>query len=68
MFYKYFFTYNGFDLIGYTLDSMAGAWPQQVKFTLPRHLFIHLGFPSVHVVSSVTFIPGFVVIIWTNDI
>ena len=40
----------------------AGAWPHQVKFTLPRHLFTHLGFPSVRVVLSITFIPGFVII------
>ena len=34
------------DMTGYTLDSTAGAWPEQQKFTLPRHtLFSHLGFP-----------------------
>ena len=46
----------------YNLDSTAGAWPQQVKFTLPRHLFTHLGFQSVRAVLSITFIPGFVMI------
>ena len=30
--------------------------------TLPRHIFTHLAFPSVRVVFSVTFIPGFVMI------
>ena len=45
-----------------TLHSTAGAWPHQVKFTLPRHLFTHLGFPSVRVVLSITFIPGIVMI------
>ena len=51
------------DVAGYALDSTAGAWPQQVKFTLPRHLFTHLGFSSVRVVlMSITFIPGFVMI------
>ena len=34
------------DMTGYTLDSVAGAWPQKVKFTLPEHLFI-LGFSWV---------------------
>ena len=48
---------------GYVLDSTAGEWPQQVKFTLPRHLFTNLSFPSVRVVLSVTFIHGFVMII-----
>ena len=52
---------------GYTLDFTAGALPQQVNFTLPRHLFTHLGFPSVLVALSVTFIPGFVMIV-ANDI
>ena len=46
----------------YALDSKAGARPQQMKFTLPRNLFTHLGLPSVRVVLSVTFIPGFVMI------
>ena len=27
-------------------DSTAGAWPMPVKFTLPGHLFSHLGFPE----------------------
>ena len=31
------------DVTGYALDSNAGAWQQQVKFTLLRHLFTHLG-------------------------
>ena len=31
---------------GYALDSTAGAWPQQVKFTLPVHIFTDLGFPE----------------------
>ena len=47
---------------GYTLDSMAGARPQQVNFTLPWHIFTHLGFPSVHVVLGITFIIGVVMI------
>ena len=51
------------DMTYYTLDFTAGAWPQQEKFTLPRHLFSHLGFPSVRVVFSVISIPGFVLII-----
>ena len=50
------------DVTGYTFDNTAGAWPQQEKFTLPRHLFSHLGFPSVRVVFSVISIPGFVLI------
>ena len=29
-------------MTGYTLDSMAGAWPQHEKFTLPGHLFSHV--------------------------
>ena len=37
-----------------------GAWLHQMKFTLPRHIFTHLGFPSARL--YVTFIPGFVVI------
>ena len=49
-------------MAGYTLDTTAGARPHQVKFTLLGHLFAHLGFPSVHAVLSVAFIPGFVVI------
>ena len=35
------------DVTGYTLDSTAGAWPQQVKFTVLEHLFTHSCFPSV---------------------
>ena len=50
-------------MTGYTLDSTEGRWPQQVKFTLPGHIFKHFGFPSVRVVLSVTFIPGFVMYI-----
>ena len=50
------------DMTGYTVDSTVGAWTHQVKFTLPGHLFTHLGFPSVRVVFSVTFIPVFVMI------
>ena len=44
--------YTEFDLAGYdcmviyTLDSTVGALPRQVKFTLPGHLFTHLGFPK----------------------
>ena len=49
-------------MTGCSLDSVAGAWPQQVKFTLPWHLFTHLGFPSVRVALGITFIPGFVII------
>ena len=26
-------------------DSTAGAWSQQVMFTLPGHIFMHFGFP-----------------------
>ena len=52
------------DVTGYTFDSMAGARPQQEKFTLPWHLFSHLGFPGVRVVFSVIFIPGFVMIMY----
>ena len=43
------------DMTGYALDSTAGVWPQQMKFTLPGHLLTHLGFPSVRVVLSITF-------------
>ena len=50
------------DMTGCTLDSTAGAWPYKVKFTLPRNLLTHLGFPSVRVVLNVTFIPVFVMI------
>ena len=35
---------------------------KQVKFTLPRDLFTHLGFQSVRIVLGVTFIPGFIMI------
>ena len=31
-------------MTGYTLDSTADARPHQMKFTLPGHLFTHLGF------------------------
>ena len=42
------------DMTGYALDSLAGAWPQQVKLTLPYHLFTRLFFPeSVSVLSWV---------------
>ena len=34
------------DMTGYTLDSTAGAWPQQLKFTFPGHLFAHLCCPD----------------------
>ena len=34
------------DVTGYALDSRTGAWPQQVKFTLPGNLFTYLGFPE----------------------
>ena len=34
------------DMTGYTPDSRPGAWPHQVKSTLPRHQFAHLGFPE----------------------
>ena len=40
------------DMTGYTLDSTAEAWSQQVNFT---HLFTWI-FPSVSVVLSVIFI------------
>ena len=50
-------------MTGYTFDSTAGAWPQQVKFTLHGHIFT-IGFPecSCCLVWSITFIPGFVMI------
>ena len=48
------------DMTSYTLDSTAGAWPHQVKFTLPGHLFTHLGFPECPCCLGVTFIPSFV--------
>ena len=32
------------DVTGYAIDSKTGAWPQQDEFSLPRHLFSHLGF------------------------
>ena len=50
------------DMTGYTVDATAGAWPHQLKFTLPGHILTHLGFPSVRVILSVTFIPGVIVI------
>ena len=50
-------------MTGYALDSTAGARPQQVKFTLPGHLFTHFGSASVRVVLSITFILGFVMIV-----
>ena len=34
------------DMTGHTINSTAGAWPHQVKFTPPGHLFTHLGFPE----------------------
>ena len=34
------------DMLGYTLHPKAGALSQQVKFTLPGHLFTRLGFPE----------------------
>ena len=45
-----------------TLDSTAGVWSQQVKFTLPRHLFTHLGFPECPccLQCNINFIPDFV--------
>ena len=30
----------------YTLDYTASAWPRQVKFTVPGHIFTYLGFPE----------------------
>ena len=50
------------DVTVYALDSTAGAWTHQVNFTLSRHLFTHLGFPSVRDVLSITFINDFVLI------
>ena len=45
-------------MTGYNnLDLTAGAWSQQVKFTLSGHLFTHL---DIRVVLGVTFVPGFV--------
>ena len=44
-----FVTCTGFDLPDltcYTLDSTVGAWPHQVKFTLPGHRFTCVGFPE----------------------
>ena len=46
--------------IVYTLYTMVGVWPQQEKFTHSGHISSHLGFPSVRVVLSVTFVHGFV--------
>ena len=47
-------------MTGYALGSMAGAWQQHVKFTFPGYILTYFGFPNVHAVLSVTFIPGFV--------
>ena len=47
------------EITGYTLDSTADLWPQKVKFTLPGLIFTYLGFPEC---PSVTFIPGFVML------
>ena len=46
------------DKTGYTVDSTAGAWPHQLKFTLPGYLITYLVSPSVRVVLSVILIPG----------
>ena len=50
------------DMTGYSLDSTAGSWPEQVKFP---GIFLHAWvFPSVRVVLSVTFNPVFVIIMY----
>ena len=49
-------------MTGYALDSTTGAWPHQeslLSLGTCSHTYV---FPSVRVVLSVTFIPGFVVI------
>ena len=56
----YLFSLNMND---YTLDYTADAWQQRQRFTLPGHLFSHLGFPSVRVVLSVNISPRFVMLI-----
>ena len=47
------------DMTIYTLDSTGSAWPQQMDFNLPGHLFTHLFLPSIRVV--LIFIPDFVI-------
>ena len=44
---------NSQDMFGYTIDSSVGAWPHQMKFILPMHLFTHLGFPECPMLSQV---------------
>ena len=48
------------NMAGYTHDSPADAWPQQVKCTLSGHLLSQLCFPRVDL--RVTFIPGIAMI------
>ena len=50
-------------MTGYTLDSTADAWSQQVTFTIPctySHTYV---LPSVNVVLNATFICDFVIFI-----
>ena len=59
-------TYPGLGPTGYdyyTLDSTTSAWPQQEKFTLPRNLFSHLGFPECSCCLECSIVLGFVVIV-----
>ena len=52
------------DMTGYTLDSMAGAWPQLAGevYSSWAPILLTWVFPSVRAVLSITFIPGFVMI------
>ena len=54
------------DTIGYTIDSTTGAWSHKLKFTLPRHLFTHLGFPVYPCCLGCKFVPG-CSCLWTAD-
>ena len=56
--------FNSSDMTRYILDSTAGAWSHNVKFTLPVYPGTHTWvFPSVRVVLNVTFVPGFVMFV-----
>ena len=48
-----------YDLTDYILDYAASEWPQQVKFTLPWHLFTRLRFPDCTCSLDYLFITGF---------